>query len=633
MEVQPRTLKLNSPAADWFQPGAATVSPSAAGLPQAEIVASLGRQLFDAAMRASSVSELVNHLVKAMSEHSLCLGLWLAPKRNGDEPAPDFKSLLDSGENQLWTTVQEQALEMSRVVQETGELLAAPIPGSSRRVLAIVPFRAGGKGDELLASCFELGSRPGLTPGTLLLLAAQTIALWRKRRSAESLNQINLTFSQTFQALQAITLSSGRDDAAIALVNHARQLLEARQVILATAMRDSHWRLEAISDVETIEMRGEHAASLCRCFDSFGQQKAPVTRQTQEPVLKQALSDYCHLAGTEEAMFLPLQVEGQTVGGLLIGMSTSQLDARGFSESATFLASQFSPVWKTFLRSGTTWYGLLWKGLVERCPVKMRKHWMWVVASLLVCFCLPVPYRVSCNSELQPVKRRYVAAPFEGVLDSVLARSGDVVEHNQLLATMDGSALQLERSGLQAQLVAAQKKRDAALAAGSIAESQIAKSEVRKCEAELALIDSKLSRLEMRSPMAGVVVSGDVDQVEGARLEMGKSLFEVAPLEKMTVEMRIPEVDARHVEAGQTARMKFSSYPFRTWEGQIVRVHPRSELVQDANVFIAEVELDNEDGRLRPGMKGWGKVAAGWKPLGWVWLHHAWERVRYVFVW
>ena len=114
---------------------------------------------------------------------------------------------------------------------------------------------------------------------------------------------------------------------------------------------------------------------------------------------------------------------------------------------------------------------------------------------------------------------------------------------------------------------------------------------------------------------------------------MGKSLFEVAPLEKMTVEMRIPEVDARHVEAGQTARMKFSSYPFRTWEGQIVRVHPRSELVQDANVFIAEVELDNEDGRLRPGMKGWGKVAAGWKPLGWVWLHHAWERVRYVFVW
>jgi biotin carboxyl carrier protein len=380
-------------------------------------------------------------------------------------------------------------------------------------------------------------------------------------------------------------------------------------------------------------MRGEHAASLCRCFDSFGQQKAPVTRQTQEPELKQALSDYCHLAGTEEAMFLPLQVEGQTVGGLLIGMSTSQLDARGFSESATFLASQFAPVWKTFLRSGTTWYGLLWKGLVERCPVNMRKHWMWVVASLLVCFCFPVPYRVSCNSELQPVKRRYVAAPFEGVLDSVLARSGDVVEQNQLLATMDGSALQFERSGLQAQLVAAQKKRDAALAAGSIAESQIAKSEVRKCEAELALIDSKLSRLEMRSPMAGVVVSGDVDQVEGARLEMGKSLFEVAPLEKMTVEMRIPEVDARHVEAGQTARMKFSSYPFRTWEGQIVRVHPRSELVQDANVFIAEVELDNEDGRLRPGMKGWGKVAAGWKPLGWVWLHHAWERVRYVFVW
>lgn len=633
MEVQPRSLKLNTPAAEWFQPGVSPASHSRADSPHSEVVASLGRQLFDAAMRAGSVSELVNHLVRAIGEHSPCLGLWLAPKRNGDEPTPDFKSLLDSGENQLWVAVQDQVLEMSRLAQESGELQVAQIPGSSRRVLAVVPFRAGGKGDELLASCFELGSRAGLTPGTLLLLAAQSIALWRKRRSAESLNQINLTFSQTFQALQAITLSSGRDDAAIALVNHARQLLEARQVILATSMRDTHWRIEAISDVETIEMRGEHAASLCRCFDAFGQQKAPVTRQTQDPALKQSLSDYCQLAGTEEAMFLPLQVEGQSVGGLLIGMSAAQLETRGFSESATFLASQFSPVWKTFLRSGSTWYGLLWNSMVERCPVNLRKHWMWVLAGLLVCFCFPVPYRVSCQSELQPVKRRYVAAPFEGVLDSVLARGGDVVKQGQLLATMDGSSLELERSGLQAQLVAAQKKRDSALAAGNIAESQIARSEARKCEAEIALIDSKLGRLEMRSPMDGVIVSGDVDQVEGARLEMGKSLFEVAPLEKMTVEMRIPEVDARHVEAGQSARMKFSSYPFRTWDGKIVRVHPRSELVQDANVFIAEVELDNEDGRLRPGMKGWGKVAAGWKPLGWVWLHHAWERARYVFVW
>lgn len=349
--------------------------------------------------------------------------------------------------------------------------------------------------------------------------------------------------------------------------------------------------------------------------------------------MRKVLTDYCQLAGTEEALYLPLQAEGETIGGMLVGLSSAQLETRGFHESATFLTAQFAPVWRGFLHARKTWYSLLMQSVWERCPNGLKKNWGWAVACLALFLCLPVPYRVACQSELQPVKRRYVAAPFEGVLDKVLARSGDVVEPDQLLATMDGSVLQLERSGLEAQLVATQKRRDAALAAGNIAESQIARSEVKKHEAEIALIDSKLGRLELRSPMAGVIVSGDVDQVEGARLEMGKSLFEVAPLEKMTVEVQVPEVDARHVTAGQTARLKFSSYPFRSWEGTIERVHPRSELVQDANVFIAEVQLDNQDGRLRPGMKGWGKVSAGWKPLGWVWLHHAWERLRYVFVW
>lgn len=632
MEVQPRTMRLNSPAQAWFQTNSQAIGPGLEHEP-GEVNGQLGKQLFDAAQRAATVSELIGMLIRAVQTHSECLGLWLAPKRGAEESAPDFRSLLDAGENQLWLAVQDQVIELAGLAQASGELQVAKVPGSARRVLAVVPLRTGGKQDELLAGCFERKSNGLVTPGTLLLLVAQAIASWRKRRATESLNQINLTFSQTFQALQAVSLATGRTDAAIALVNHVRQLLDARQVVLASPIGKSQWKIEAISDVEAVESRSEHASHLQQCFAAFKQSVGVITAQTAEPLQLQALADYCQLAGTEEAVFLSLGAEGRPVAGMLAGVSSAQLDGRGFGESAAFVASQFGPAWAAVQRAHHTWYKQLGKALTERCPAGLRKH-LWVLGlGLAGLFCCPFPHRVSCQNELHPVQRRFLAAPFEGVLESVLVRSGDLIEQDQLLARMDGSLLQLERSGLEAQLAAALKKRDSALASGSIAESQIARSEARRCESQLALVDSKLSRLELRSPIAGVVVSGDMDKVEGARLEMGKSLFEVAPLEKMMVELQVPEADARHIEAGQTARMKFNAYPFRSWEGPIARVHPRSELVGEANVFIAEVELDNQDGTLRPGMKGWGRVAAGWRPLGWIWLHHAWERFRYVFIW
>lgn len=632
MDVQPRTLRLNTPAEAWFQPTSGTggqVEPAF----QAEVSGQLGRQLLDAAQRAGTVTELVGMLTRAVQAHSECLGLWLAPKRGTEDAPPEFRSLLDAGENPLWQAVEQQVLDLAGLAQVAGELQVSQVLGSGRRILVVVPLRTGGKGDELLAGCFERVHGSHVTPGLLLLLVAQAIALWRKRRAADSLNQINLTFSQTFQALQAVALATGRQDAAIAMVNHVRQLLDARQVVLASPAKGGNWRVEAISDVEAVESRSEHAAGLQQCFAAFNVSSSVVTGQTAEPRQVQALADYCQLAGTQDAVFLPLSAEGRLVGGMLVGAGAAQLEGRGFGESAAFVAAQFGPPWALVQRTSQAWHQQLGKALMEHCPVGLRKHF-WILAlgvtGLLFC---PVPYRVSCQNELHPVQRRFLAAPFEGVLESVLARSGDLVEKDQLLARMDGSNLELERSGLQAQLAAALKKRDSALASGNIAESQIARSEARRCESQLALVDSKLSRLELRSPMAGVVVSGDMDKVEGARLEMGKSLFEVAPLEKMMVELQVPEADSRHVREGQVATMKFNAYPFRTWEGKVARVHPRSELVGEANVFIAEVELNNQDGILRPGMKGWGKVSAGWQPLGWIWLHHAWERFRYVLVW
>jgi len=193
MEVQPRTLKLNTPAEAWFQTKPETTGPGASAEPL-DVNGQLGRQLLDAAQRAGSVTELVGMLTRAVQAHSECLGLWLAPKRTSEDAAPEFRSLLDQGENPLWHAVESQIAELARRAQETGELQVSRVGSNPRRMLALVPLRTGGKADELLAGCFERVNGSSLPPGLLLLLVAQAIAQWRKRRAADSLNQINLTF-------------------------------------------------------------------------------------------------------------------------------------------------------------------------------------------------------------------------------------------------------------------------------------------------------------------------------------------------------------------------------------------------------------------------------------------------------
>ena len=93
---------------------------------------------------------------------------------------------------------------------------------------------------------------------------------------------------------------------------------------------------------------------------------------------------------------------------------------------------------------------------------------------------IPLPYRVACDCELQPVLRRFVAAPYAGILERTFAENGDIVSKDQLLAQMDGRNLRIELSGLQAELAGAKKKRDLALAQGDIANSQIARSEMER---------------------------------------------------------------------------------------------------------------------------------------------------------
>lgn len=245
------------------------------------------------------------------------------------------------------------------------------------------------------------------------------------------------------------------------------------------------------------------------------------------------------------------------------------------------------------------------------------------VAVGLACAALLIPmdYRVRCDTELQPVSRRYIAAPFDAPLDKCNVDPGDIVERDQVLAILDGRELRWEAAGLRADIGKASKEHNTHLSQKDFGDAAIARHEIDRLQNRSELLSQRERSLEIRSPISGVIVAGDLREREGVPLETGQSLFEVAPLDRLVLEVAIPEEDIRHVDVGMSINLQLDSMPSQTITATVLRIHPKAELRDHENVFIAEAEIANDELLFRPGMRGSSLVSTGRRPLGWNLFH------------
>lgn len=263
-----------------------------------------------------------------------------------------------------------------------------------------------------------------------------------------------------------------------------------------------------------------------------------------------------------------------------------------------------------------------------------RHPFFWTTcAALVLLMLLPMPLKIKCPCQVQPKHRRFISVPYEGRLEQALTKPGELVEQGQLLARMDGRDIRWEISGLTADLRRAQKDRDTAQAAFDTAAAQMAGLEAQRLQLQIQVLEQRLQNLEIRSPVDGVVMGGDPRKLEGARLSMGETLFEVGPLDEMIVELQIADEDISHVQLSQQVGYRLSAIPWRRLQGPISLIHPKSEIINNENVFVAEVSLENADQLIRPGMRGRAKITADYHPLGWNLFHKAWDGFINLVAW
>jgi RND family efflux transporter MFP subunit len=604
----------------------------------------LAWQLAQASATSANLNDLMNHLTRIIHDQADCLALWFSmPDENG--LCSQFHPVPDRDDDPVWTVVEDLArsivdkslqtgLQQHTSFQPDAQLIVCPVGQASPDQ----EFHPCG----VWVGCFSTEEQTKVRQNWLMSMIAQTTAAWF---AMKRFSQIESRVKDTGELLTTVVSLNKTDNiqqTCTVLCNQLRKQFSAEMVAVSVVDGRDSFRLTAISDVEQIDFAAawtSDVAAACAVAGHVGQPVAFSVLESdnaEKPEVgdNEPLERFCVKHGADACVSLPLlRDDGSACGTVLVATSGQRLSHPSTVEQFDRTCQMLGPHVDIVSRANQGPRQWLGRKFDKLRSTNWTRNLLYGLAALTLAMCIPLPYRISCDCTIQPVKRRFLAAPYDGILDHADVKLGDLVSENDVLAHMDDGNLRIELSGLQAELAAAKKKRDSALAQGEVAQSQIARSEMRRHQAQIDLVNEKLKNLEIRSPIDGMVVAGDLEKAEGAPLEMGQTVFEVAPLDRMLVEVAIEQSEIGYARPGMPVDIKLNAFPFQSWEGTVKNICPSTEIVNDKAVFVAEVEIANQELKLKPGMEGTAKVRGDLACIGWSLFHRPWESVRYWTVW
>ncbi|HEY0946490.1 MAG TPA: HlyD family efflux transporter periplasmic adaptor subunit [Opitutaceae bacterium] len=136
-----------------------------------------------------------------------------------------------------------------------------------------------------------------------------------------------------------------------------------------------------------------------------------------------------------------------------------------------------------------------------------------------------------------------------------------------------------------------------------------ARARVEQARASLALAETRLANTELSSPLAGVVLSHDIEP--GEFVSPGTPVITVADTAHVWVRVYLNQTDLGRVRHGQKVEVRTDTFPDKTYEGTIGFIASEAEFtpktVQTQKervklVFRLKVDVANPDDEFKPGM-------------------------------
>jgi multidrug efflux pump subunit AcrA (membrane-fusion protein) len=630
--------------------------------------------------------------VKGPDDKPLMLNSW--PNRlEGDQIAQAVRDLLSQSAQSGFDRQASHVLKVSPEGQEAE-------PGIGAHVFVTL-LRAAGKVagiTTVVADCHDSAVINSTLP--MRELAAGLYEVFVQREAARMANQDAQHVRNAVALLGTTQEAEGFTGAGLNLVNELARQLKCSRVTLGW-IKGRGINVVAMSDTEELKRHSEYIrlmeVAMGECLDQQQPVVYPVP-ENAEPLLAEAVV-YSHkkLLINDKGNYIvsiPLRLRDEWVGVMTLerddafdGMLITQLQ---------LVADVIAPQLADRFESDRWLFGHAWKSVKWLASYFVGpKHVGWKMLSIVVMIALlyvftgSMPYKISADFTMEAQSKRIIPAPYEGDIAEVRVRPGAPVVEGDILAILNTTELKLQLGEAISQLHVYSLQRQKARAENKIAESQQAEAAMKQSQAKINLLQYQIDKSTIRSPIDGVVLTGDWYDKVGGVVEKGKAMFEVAPLTDLTPVLRINETDIDTIEsyihdtgALPSGALTTRSQPDQNFKFFVRQIVPLATPVNGENVFeirsrfgaedwseTAHYEVDdtvvyggilyraanasgpgkdnsaapvtpgtNDDvwqraNWLRPGMEGLARVDMGQRRIWWVATHRLADMVRLWMWW
>lgn len=411
------------------------------------------------------------------------------------------------------------------------------------------------------------------------------------------------------------------------MVNELRQRLGCARVAIGLANNDSV-KLTALSEAATFEKNTSLAKAYMRAMEeAYDHGKMELLNASSEMSHFPMHRELMQISGSRSVISCPLFEGGRIMGVLVLEASGKAFNDENLAWLDAFTAMAAPIILQRKKAEQNGWLRLADEAQSVLAKLFGPRYLIWkaataslvvVLASLLL---VHIDYRITAKTVIEGEIQRVISAPFDGFVGSAFVRAGDTVKQRQLLASLDDRELMIEKARWASERDQYDNRLREAMATHDLSEVQVLGAQLNQAEAELNLVTKKIEYAHLLAPFDGLVISGDLSQQVGAPVEVGKKLFEIAPLQSYRVILQIDERDIRHIKIGQSGMLVITGIAGDAMPLTIQKVTPVATAEDGKNFFRVEASLSDASTRLRPGMEGIGKVVTDRHSLWWVLIH------------
>lgn len=213
-------------------------------------------------------------------------------------------------------------------------------------------------------------------------------------------------------------------------------------------------------------------------------------------------------------------------------------------------------------------------------------------------------------AKLDPTKVKQATVRSRATLESATARVAQAVA--TLKETTANHARLNDLHRISGGKTPSKADMDTSLATMNRAEADLnsAKAAVSQAEADVKANESDLEKAIIRSPVDGVVLTRTVEPGQTVAASFtAPTLFTIAEdLRKMELAVAVAEADIGRVAKGQKVEFTVDAWPKRVYNATVKKVTYGSTVTNNVVTYSTELEVDNDDLSLRPGMTATAEI-------------------------